>query len=232
MERKPGHPPPQAIHHELRNAENSAAHFLPKMKSMRDANPNLALLDVGAGSGTISVTLAKVIPDGHVTAVDLNADILPRARAIADMEGVKNIDFKQGDAYKLPFDDAVFDVVCCHQMLTHLKAPEEALREMVRVTKVGGIVAAREGDYDTESVWPEIPGLLKFHKFAADMIKAGGGTDKGGRQLVSWALKAGVNRDQITASYGNWWYSEPEDKKIWGRSFIVLNCCNQECACY
>ncbi|MCJ1389517.1 hypothetical protein MMC18_002374 [Xylographa bjoerkii] len=108
--------------------------------------------------------LRLAIPDGHVTAVDLNPDILPRARAVAEMAGVKNIEFQQGDAYKLPFADATFDIAYCHQMLTHLKAPWDALREMLRVTKPAGIVAAREGDLETECVWPDLSGLIKFHK--------------------------------------------------------------------
>ena len=77
------------------------------------------------------------------------------------------------------------------------KNPWDALREMLRVTKVGGIVAAREGDLETECVWPELPGLLKFRKFAGDMMTAAGGSSTAGRQLLSWALRAGVRREQI-----------------------------------
>ncbi|RFU30478.1 hypothetical protein B7463_g5882, partial [Scytalidium lignicola] len=200
------YPAPQAIHHELRTAENSATHVLEKLQSIKKANPRLSLLDVGAGSGTISVSFAKAIPDCHVTAVDLNPGILPRAQAIADMAGVKNIEFQQGDIYKLPFADGTLDVTSCHQVLTHLKAPCNALREMLRVTKPGGIVAAREGDLETECVWPELPGLAKFHKFAVGMMNATGGTSTGGRQLLSWALKAGAKQDQITRQ----WWSEFE----------------------
>lgn len=132
---KPGHPPTQAILHELRTAENSAAHLLPKLQSMKASNPHLTLLDVGAGSGTISVCFAKLIPDGHVTGVDLNPNILPRARAVAEMAGVKNIEFQQGNVYKLPFADETFDVTFCHQVLIHIGTPWDALREMLRVTK-------------------------------------------------------------------------------------------------
>jgi 2-polyprenyl-3-methyl-5-hydroxy-6-metoxy-1,4-benzoquinol methylase len=197
----PAYPAAQAIHHELRNVENSAGFVLAKIQSMKEKNPNLALLDVGAGSGTISTSFAKALPDGQVTAVDLNPSILPRARAVAEMAGFKNISFHQGDVKKLPFADGTFDITFCHQMLTHISAPEDALREMLRVTKPGGIVAAREGDFETEAIWPELPGLLKFHKLAADMISAAGGTSTAGRQLLSWALKAGVERSQVKVSF-------------------------------
>src|ERR1700760_1231452 len=211
---KPGHPPAQAILHEVRTAENSAAYLLPKLQSMKESNPHLTLLDVGAGSGTISVSFAKLIPDGHVTGVDLNANILPRARAVADMAGVKNIEFQQGTVYKLPFADETFDVTFCHQVLVHIGTPWDALREMLRVTKRGGIVAAREGDYETECVWPELPELRKFHKLMAGLMGTGGGTPTAGRQLLPWALKAGVEPSQITPSYSSWSYHTPSDRKI------------------
>lgn len=215
---KPGVPTPHAAHMELRTAENSAAYLLAKLQSMKKSNPQLTLLDVGAGSGTISVTFAKIIPEGKVTATDLNQEVLPRGQAIAESEGVKNIEFQQADAYKLPFADGTFDVTHCHQVLYQFKAPWDALREMLRVTKPGGVVAAREGDYEAECIWPELPGLVKFHKFVVGTMVAGGGSSTSGRQLLSWALKAGVGRDQITASYGTWCYSTPADKNVWGRS--------------
>jgi hypothetical protein len=62
LSEKPGHPPVQAILHEVRTAENSAAYLLPKLQSIKESNPHLTLLDVGAGSGTISVSFAKLIP--------------------------------------------------------------------------------------------------------------------------------------------------------------------------
>ncbi|TVY50829.1 putative methyltransferase C1B3.06c [Lachnellula cervina] len=205
---------------EQRNAGNSSGYILPKLHSMKEQNPNLALLDIGCGPGTISSTLAKIIPDGHVTGIDKSPDIIPRARDLAEESGVKNIEFQQGDAYKLPFADGAFDITICHQMLTYLKAPWDALSEMIRVTKVGGIIAAREGDLTSECVWPELPGLVKFHKLAGDLIKGGGGTDKGGRQLLSWALKAGVKREMITVSHSTWSYSTPKEKQIWSVALI------------
>src|ERR1700712_3216862 len=130
------------------------------------------------------------------------------------MGGVKNIEWQQGSIYKLPFADETFDVTICHQVLVHIGTPWDALREMLRVTKRGGIVAAREGDYETECIWPELPELSKFHKLMAGLMSAGGGTPTAGRQLLSWALKAGVKQSQITLSYSTWSYHTPSRRKI------------------
>ncbi|KAK2802761.1 hypothetical protein FQN51_004289 [Onygenales sp. PD_10] len=216
----PAYPPAQAIHHEMRTAENSASFLLPKLNSMEQNNPNLSLLDVGSGSGTISASFAKAIPNGHVTGVDLNPSILPRARAVAEMAGLTNIHFQQGDSHSLPFADGTFDIVFCHQLLTHISAPEAALREMLRVTKRGGVVAAREGDFETESVWPQLPGLAKFHSLTADMMNGRGGTSTAGRQLLSWALKAGARRDEVTVSFSTWSFHTQSEKNTWAQGII------------
>ena len=98
-----------------------------------------------------------------------------------------------------------------------MSAPEDALREMLRVTKPGGTVAAREGDYETEAIWPELPGLIKFHKFAAGIMRTSGGTFTAGRQLLPWALKAGVERNRIAVSFSSWGYHTQSDKNTWGK---------------
>jgi SAM-dependent methyltransferase len=170
------------------------------------------------------VTLAKAIPDGHVTATDVNRNILPRAQAIAESANVKNIDFREADGYKLPFADGCFDVTHCHQVLCHLKSPWDILREMFRVTKPGGLVAAREGDYETECLWPEMPGLVKFHGLIVRFMKAAGGSPTAGRRLLSWALMAGAQRDQTSASFGTWGYFEPGEKQIWGECLSCPSC--------
>ncbi|EPS41314.1 hypothetical protein H072_4806 [Dactylellina haptotyla CBS 200.50] len=210
----PAHPSAQSTLHEVRTAENSAAYLLPKLTSLRESNPHLKLLDVGCGSGTISVSFAKLLPDGQVTGVDLNPTILPRARAVADMAGVGNVEFQNASIFKLPFADETFDITFCHQVLVHIGEPWDALREMLRVTKRGGVVAAREGDYESECVWPELAGLEKFHKLMAGLMSAGGGTPAAGRQLISWALKAGVERNQVTLSYSTGSYSTSGERKI------------------
>lgn len=102
---------------ESRTASNCAAYLLPTLKEMKANTPGLTLLDVGAGSGSMSAEFAQLIgPDGHVTGVDINPGIIPRAKAVAEQWGVSNISFQTADAYKLPFDDGTFDIVHCHQV--------------------------------------------------------------------------------------------------------------------
>lgn len=207
---------------EYRTVETCAAYMLGRLGALREQNPNLRLLDIGAGPGTITAGFARAIPEGHVTAVDLKSEALSGARNLAEAAGVRNIEFQQASIHKLPFADGAFDVTHCHQVLTHVEAPWDALREMMRVTKPGGIVAAREGDQDSEILWPLTPGLLKFHSTIAKMMKGAGGTVTAARDLLPWALRAGAKMDQITHSYSTWWHSTQTAKDNWSKLCIVV----------
>jgi ubiquinone/menaquinone biosynthesis C-methylase UbiE len=213
----PGHRPSQVKHHEWRTAENSAAFLLPTLNAMSERKPDLRLLDVGAGSGTITTSLAKHMPQGIVTATDISESILDRARELAQKSGIgENVVFMQANVFQLPFPDASFDVTHAHQVLSHLSAPVDALREMLRVTKPGGVVAVRESDLRTWCCWPEIAEVNRFHEILYQVHESAGGSSKMGRQLVSLALAAGSSRNKIEATYGTWCYSEPANRKLWG----------------
>src|SRR5256886_6674409 len=127
--------------HRWRTAENSAGYLLPRLA------PDARVLDVGCGPGTITADLAARVPGGEVTGIDAAADVLAQARQEAERRGQRNVTFDTGDVYRLAFDDGMFDVVHAHQVLQHLTDPVAALREMRRVCRPGGIVAARDGDY-------------------------------------------------------------------------------------
>jgi methylase of polypeptide subunit release factors len=88
LNQKPIFAAPQAIHFELRTAENSAAYLLPKLQSMKESTPFLILLDVGTGSGAISVSFAKLTSDTQSTVIDLKQNVLQRAKAIAVSEEI------------------------------------------------------------------------------------------------------------------------------------------------
>ena len=81
-------------------------------------------LDVGTGSGRIAIGVGKFAPDIEVIGVDLSEAMLGVARRNAKSEGVsQKVDFRLGDAKRLPFDDNSFDAVFCHNMLHHLPHP-------------------------------------------------------------------------------------------------------------
>ncbi|KAJ7292686.1 UbiE family methyltransferase [Mycena rebaudengoi] len=195
--------------HTWRTADNSAAYLLSSLER------NMHILDVGCGPGTITADLAKRVPDGHVTGIDAAKEILQQARDTAVAKGVDNITFTVGDVLALDYPDDSFDVVHAHQVLQHVSNPVAALREMIRVTKPGGIVAVRDTDFEAMTWFPENSGLSEWLIKYQEVARSNGGEPNSGRRLVSWAMEAGLQRKQITATAGTWCYSTPEDVEWW-----------------
>jgi SAM-dependent methyltransferase len=171
-------------------------------------------LDVGCGPGTITADLAARIAPGRLTASELTAGALALAGAEAASRGSRNIDFVVSDVQALDFPDGVFDVVHAHQVLQHVGDPVQALREMRRVCKPGGIVAARDGDYAAFAWYPAIPELSEWLALYQQVARSNGGEPDAGRRLASWARAAGLA--EVTATSSTWCFAAPEDRAWWG----------------
>jgi SAM-dependent methyltransferase len=192
--------------HKWRTAENSAAYLLPHLAE--DAR----VLDVGCGPGTITAGLADRVPQGHVTGIDAVQEIIEQARQ--ESGDRENLTFATGDVYALDYPDDSFDVVHAHQVLQHLSEPVRALREMRRVARPGGIVAARDGDYGGFTWYPELPVLDEWRALYMAVARGNGGEPNGGRHLHVWAREAGFA--DVTSSSSNWTYATEADRSWWG----------------
>jgi len=197
--------------HRWRTAQNSAGYLLPRLA------PDARVLDVGCGPGTITADLAARVPDGEVTGIDAATDVLALARQEAGRRGVANVRFDVGNVYELGYADGTFDVVHAHQVLQHLSDPVAALREMRRVARPGGLVAARDGDYGGFFWFPEEPGLTEWLALYRDVARALGGEPDAGRRLLAWARQAGFA--EIAAAGSTWCYTGPEARTWWGTSW-------------
>lgn len=198
--------------HSWRTAQNSIAFLLPHLK------PDMKILDIGCGPGTITVDVASYIPQGHITGLERAGSILTQARENAQAKGVTNIDFVEGDANALSYANDTFDVVFCHQVLQHVGDPVGMLSEMKRVVKKGGIVAARESDYGVFVWYPELPGLKEWQDMYDRVARRNGGEPNAGRRLHAWARKAGF--DDVQCSCTMWCYAGKEDVKWWSESWV------------
>jgi demethylmenaquinone methyltransferase/2-methoxy-6-polyprenyl-1,4-benzoquinol methylase len=91
-------------------------------------------LDVACGSGKLTAQLARIAgKEGRAVGLDFSAQMLEVARR--DHSG---IEFVEGDALNLPFDDASFDAATIAFGLRNLADPVRGLREMLRVVKPSG----------------------------------------------------------------------------------------------
>jgi SAM-dependent methyltransferase len=194
--------------HSVRTVENSFGYGLDLLR------PGTDVLDLGCGPGSITVGIAELVAPGRVLAVDSDAGVLVAAESAARAAGTESIEFAVMDAYALEVPDGTFDLVHAHQVLQHLADPVAALREMARVTRPCGIVAARDTDYAGWTWYPANPGLDRWLALYRDLAHASGGEPDAGRHLLSWAHAAGLSDVRATSS--TWTYAAGDGAEWWG----------------
>lgn len=101
------------------------------------------VLDVGCGTGSLTFALANSPNIGVVTGVDISSEYITHA---STHRADPRVSFEVGDATRLRFEDASFDHSLSSLVLQFIPEPERAMREMRRVTRSGGIVAAATWD--------------------------------------------------------------------------------------
>lgn len=103
-----------------------------------------SVLDVGSGTGALALAVAEAMPSVRVTGVDPSSAYVSRARARAPGDRVR---FLVGDVQALQLPDATFDRTLSLLVMNFVPDRPRALREMIRVTRPGGVVAAAVWDY-------------------------------------------------------------------------------------
>lgn len=192
--------------HAVRSAENSASFLLPHLKA------HFKLLDVGCGPGSITRGFAKFVE--KVIGVDSSEGLIQQAR-----EAGGDVEFQVASAYKLPFEENLFDVVFAHQVLQHLANPVKALQEMQRVCKPGGFVAVREAVYSTMHGAPQLPQLQRWRELYMSTARLNGGEPDAGLHLKSWMQTAGFQSVHFTSSAVSYSSEDEAARQAWGESW-------------
>ncbi len=111
--------------------------------------PGLRIVDVGCGTGYFTRVLARGLKgSGQVIGVDNRELSLKAAEKETKLRHLSRlVEYRLGAATDLPLPDDYADVAVCRTLLMHLKVPSAGIREMCRVTKLGGIVGAIETDF-------------------------------------------------------------------------------------
>ena len=114
-----------------------------RMLEMAGISAGHRVLDVAAGAGEQSITTAKKVgATGYVLATDISPNILAFVQQMAKQAGLNNIETQVMDGENLTLPDATFDTVISRVGLIYFPDQQRALKEMLRVLKPGGKVAA------------------------------------------------------------------------------------------
>lgn len=178
--------------------------ILWRIATTRAVNPRAGerILDVAAGTGTSSASLAK--SGAHVVAVDFSPGMIAVGRR--RQAGNDRIEFVEADATALPFEDDSFDAVTISFGLRNVVEPKKALAEFHRVVKPGGRVVicefstpplaplAKAYDFYLAKVMPRLVSLASSNDPAYDYLVDSIRDWPEQRVVSSWLREAGFVR--------------------------------------
>lgn len=152
------------------------------------------VLDVAAGTGEPGLTIATIVKRGKVVITDLAEGMLEVARDNASKKGITNYETIACDVSELPFENETFDAISCRFGFMFFPDMLMAAKEMARVLKPGGRIAAAVWSVPEKNVWitatmgtinknmqlpappPGAPGMFRCGNpgFLADLFKQAG----------------------------------------------------------
>jgi demethylmenaquinone methyltransferase/2-methoxy-6-polyprenyl-1,4-benzoquinol methylase len=133
------------------------------------APPGGLALDVAAGTGGLSVALARRTV-ARVVALDITERMVRRGVANVREEGLeKRVCFVVGQAERLPFPDQAFDALTFGYLLRYVADPAATLRELARVVRPGGAVGSLDFAVPPRRAWRAL-----WHLYCRVVLPAGG----------------------------------------------------------
>jgi ubiquinone/menaquinone biosynthesis C-methylase UbiE len=205
-----GHHASVVANHAKRTAEAVAAFFLPELR------PGMRLLDVGCGPGSITSGLAKRVAPAESIGIDPSPSVIETARSLADASS-PNLSFEVGNIYEPRFPPESFDAVFAHQVLQHLRRPVDALAQMRRLLKPGGVIGVREVDWGSMTFYPENEGMRRFLPLYYELARRNGGEPNAGRFMRRWFREAGFGEVRVTTSTTS--YADAAATREWAETY-------------
>jgi ubiquinone/menaquinone biosynthesis C-methylase UbiE len=156
----------------------------------------MKVLDVGCGAGDVALLAGEMVgPTGEVIGIDVDENVLAKARDRAQAGGMSHVRFEHGDFHH--FGGAgTFDAVVGRLVLLYQKDPAEALRAAAQAVKPGGIVAFQEGWF-----LPPPPGDVLFAKvgyWVVETLRRSGAHANVGYDLYRIYQAAGLPGPQMS----------------------------------
>ena len=159
-----------------------------RLGSMLDLQPGHIVLDVASGLGTSAIYLAQRF-GCQVVGVDFSGQIVEQASANAAEAGISQlVQFKQGDAERLPFEDGSFDALICECAFCTFPSKPQAASQFARVLRPGGRIGLSDLTRSAP-LPPELDTLLAWVACIADAQPI--------KEYESILTEAGFSMDQV-----------------------------------
>jgi ubiquinone/menaquinone biosynthesis C-methylase UbiE len=179
----------------------------PQLADLAGIEPGQRVLDVGCGPGALTTELVARVGAGNVSAVDPSEPFVAAAR-----ERHPGVDVQRANAEALPFADASFDAALAQLVVHFMDDPVAGLREMARVTRTGGAVAACVWDHagDRSPLSPYWEAARELDRTTPDESNLAGAREG---HLTELFQEAGIRDVEETAlpvrvehaTFEDWW---------------------------
>lgn len=158
----------------------------------------MRVLDLACGTGIMSHWIAKQVgPTGTVVGGDISHDQLAYAKAQSAPSEASRPEFIEVDAYDTGLASASFDMVHCRLLLCHLERPADALREIHRLLKPGGVLVCQDLELSTLFSRPPSKAYEQSIALSHAMGEMLGVNYDFGTQLHSAVMQAGFRSPSI-----------------------------------
>lgn len=154
--------------------------------------PNMTALEVGCGTGAVTRVMSELNSRSLAIGIDASLERIKDGKKLAETSSA-SANFIQGNAVQLPFATGSFDFVWSRFLFEYLSQPINALEEMIRVTKPGGIVSVSDLDGQIEQFYPLSEFVATSLRKGLEILAQTGFDTRIGRKLYSWFVHAGLN---------------------------------------
>jgi ubiquinone/menaquinone biosynthesis C-methylase UbiE len=163
--------------------------------------PGWRCLDLGCGAMGILRSLSQAVgPEGSVIGLDNHPRLLAAARKWADAQpGMENVSLVEGDAFRTGLPRASFDLVHARFMFCPLGTSDALLREMLALTKPGGVIALQEPIASSWRFYPSRPQVERLIAAILSAFQSGGGNFDAGAWSFPMLRSAGLDHVQTLA---------------------------------
>jgi SAM-dependent methyltransferase len=179
--------------HELWKPQASAAW------ERADLRTGQRVLDVGAGPGFASLDLARMVgPTGRVLGLELSADYVAAGRALAQAEGLAQLELRQHDLLHDPWPEESFDLAWCRWVAMFLPDLQPLLNGLGQSVHPGGQLVLHEYmHWDTFGLHPHGDAIARFGRACQRSFREAGGDPDVNRSLPTLLAAQGWRNEEL-----------------------------------
>ncbi|WP_022664965.1 GNAT family N-acetyltransferase [Desulfospira joergensenii] len=153
------------------------------------------ILDLGSGPGVTSMLLARYFPQSRIIGIEPDREL--REEAEKRTRDLPLCRFLEGTGQAIPLKNHDVDFSYARLLFQHIPDPMDTIREMIRVTRPGGILCIMDVDDGTIFIHPESREWHQIEERVARAQAQFGGDRHVGRKLLSYLMEAGLEQVQV-----------------------------------